>query len=122
MVRIPTAQGSVDGWIAADKVAPAPAAQSAQLTFQGNTSQLTSGSLKSLSELIEAAQKQPKSFYKIIAVTKPNDDARIQAAARATRVQSLLSQRKISPDLVTVRIVEIENVDDFAPVTIELLK
>lgn len=121
MVRVPTANGIIDGWIDSKKVLPASAAESAQLAFVEDGTRLSRGSISDLQRIAELAKREPKRFLKITGVTRPIDDERIKAGQRTILTQSLLERRAVDPGRLTVRIVELQDTGGYAPVTVELL-
>ena len=123
MVRAPIAKDKfIDGWLQSNKVAAAPASETAQIAFAGTSVQPTKEGFAALQKFIDIAKQNPQAPVSVIAVTQPNDDDRLRAGARIIRVRSLLTGPAVGEQRINTQIVEVANTDDFAAVTVELIK
>ncbi|MEA2898581.1 MAG: hypothetical protein QOJ84_4196 [Bradyrhizobium sp.] len=123
MARVPTAKGPVDGWVPASRVVPAPAARSLSLKFDEKELVPDIDSRKSLLQFIQAAKNASSGSVEVIGVvgSPASDELRVLARARVTNTVNTLFGRISDRIHVTSRVVEAANVDNVAPVTVDLI-
>jgi hypothetical protein len=123
MVRVPTPDGKVDGWIRAVGVAPAPAIRSEPLRFAERSVVPDPQSIKRLREFIRAAKDVPEARIEVLAVVSQQASERdiLLANARATNVVNSLFRRVADPLTVVSRVVAAADTGTVAPVTVELI-
>lgn len=122
MARVPTAKGSVDGWVAASRVTPVPAAKSLSLTFNENDLVSNLESRKDLGQFIQALRETPVGRIEITGVvaSPASDELLVLARARVTNVVNALFGRVPERVQVISRVIEANHVGNAAPVTVEL--